>query len=62
MGITISKLLLIISILAIGYLIGYACGHDAGMDTGFKYGYNQAIEDMKRHIEEGRYYYIKRNA
>lgn len=54
MGITISKLLLIISILAIGYLIGYACGHDAGMDTGFKYGYNQAVEDVKRHIEEGR--------
>lgn len=54
MVITISKILLIISTLAVGYLIGYACGHDAGMDVGFKYGYNQAVEDMKRHVEEGR--------
>ena len=54
MAITISKILLIISILAVGYLIGYACGHDAGMDTGYKYGYNQAVEDVKRRIEEGR--------
>jgi hypothetical protein len=54
MVITISKILFIIAILSVGYLIGYACGHDAGMDVGFKYGYNQAVEDAKRYIEEGR--------
>ncbi len=51
---TMCKILFIIAILAVGYLIGYACGHDAGMDVGFKYGYSQAVEDVKRHIEEGR--------